>query len=180
MSISNLLDQGEVSQSWVNLRINSLQIDSDLILSPSAQNVYAALTPSPMTPVTFNATENLLSASNFSTFGPSDISPIGISYVGSNISVSATGYYLINCKIEGFINSFSVAEKFYLQFCNGASVLLQDIVYINDSSSHSLQINRLIKLEEGQTYQLKFNQDNAQLITLEGISASYLSIVKLF
>ncbi len=177
MSLSSIIDQGTASQDWVNLRANTLTIDGSLIISPTAQNVFAGSTVSS---VVYLQDVNQLLAANFTLVEPSDIAAVGIDYVGANISVASTGYYLINCKISGFINSFSTAEKFYLQFKNGANILLQDFVYINDSSSHSMQINRLVKLEEGQTYQLYFNQDTAQAITLNADSSSYLSIVKLY
>lgn len=176
MSVNNLLDSGNPAESWKDLRLSKLTLDSELVLSPSAQNVMSLEV---LTSVNFIGTQNL-TISNLIATPPQSIAPIGITYVGDLINVDVDGFYLIDLKFNVFYSVYTTDNNFNVIFINSTDTIdiIQDTVYMNGDKSFSVGFSRLVKLTKDKDYKIKIVNDGPQ-VDPSGSGRSYLSIIKM-
>jgi hypothetical protein len=181
MSVNSILDSGNPAESWKNLRVNDITIDSELILSSTAQNVLSLN----MNAFVMSTTSKDILSSNLSNSNNSNITPIGITYSAADISVAVTGYYLVNAKLEGTITGPVTAETFSIKLFNdtdSVNVAVDEAIIPTSTPSviFNVGFSRIVNLISGKIYNISLDQTSAQTMTVSGNSHSYVSIIKLF
>ena len=184
MSVNNLLDSGNVAESWKDLRLSKLTLDSELVLSPSAQNIMSL---DIINETIFNSASQDLNFSQLVNSNPEDISPIGITYtggLGTFINVAITGYYLVDFQLVAYNNAYTADTNLSVILWNdnsGYGITSDEIRVIdNGGKNNTASFSRVVKLFEGIDYKILINSSVAQPFHVTGGGASYISIIKQF
>ena len=190
MSITNLIDQNKPSDKWVNLRCNTLTVDSEFVLKAPAL-VIGAIDVIEGTQLYAN-TQNLLSTSFYpSSYNNASIPLTGISYNGANINVSAEGYYLVDIKLSlqfGTVvpGDYAFMEAIFWDNTQGRNVIYDNIT-LDTEHAKSIVLNKIVYLNPNRNYQIIIK--NNDILTPKPVkvleetgtyTSSYFSIVKLF
>ena len=156
MSVNNLLDSGNPAESWKDLRLSKLTIDSEFVLSPSAQNALS-LWVDPI--LSANSASQDILISNLISSQSSNIAPVGITYVANNVNVDITGFYLVSGKIECITTaSILVADSFTFKFYNDTDAVnvLVDQIKLETTTPigtiFNMSFSSVVKLVEGKNY----------------------------
>ena len=180
MSVNSLLYKNSVSESWKVLRLSSIVIDSELILSESARHIFSL----DVVGFSTNVTSITLDRSNLTNDNVSNVDPIGITYINDEFQVGLSGYYLIDIKLQVKFNSGSPTPadiQLILQDSTSVYNLAQDTIFMATADNYNLSINRVSYLLNNVNYKIIIKKNDTQLVDIIGsfLAESYFSLIKI-